>query len=355
MPTGPGFPGFSNVFIPGTNRDVDGRLIVGFSRNAKRFALPNYVQMVKAPSSVGYYLKLTAQEAARVVNKQDFVWPDGRPRPSNEGTESFNFIEFRTERYDYGFRIGQKTVDHASWPIVEQHAQIKAAQCMTNRTVRVWDVLTTASSWQTSSDPDLATDHTATATSLGGGKWDVGTSTSPNIRSTINAVADIICKDTLGVVEGTPDQLVIVVNPTTARGMSKSPEIHDYLKGSPAAERVVLDGLTPNAKFGLPGSLYGYKVVVETAVRVSSRVGGTLSRTYVCPDDVALVLSVVGGLEGVYGAPSFSTVTCFHTEEMTVERFDDPKNRLVEGHVVEDMAEVLTAPASGFYITDVLS
>lgn len=363
MATGPAFPGFSNVFIPSTNADVDGRLIVGFSRNKDKFGLPKYCQYVKAPAPIAYYLKLTAQEAARIVNTQDFVWPDGQNRPQrNRDTESFNFLPFQTERYDFGFTLGHKTVDYASWSIKEQHAQIKAAQAMTHLTVRAWSVLTTAANWQQSADYDLGADHySATATALGvGGSVYSGTSTDPRFKKACNIIAKQITLDTLAVVQGTTEELVFIVNPTTAASLSTSAEIHDYVKGSPFAQKEIAEGWGPNSKYGLPSNVHGYKVIVEPTVRVTTRASNTgtavaPTRAFVVPDNALVAMSQVGGLEGVYGAPSFSTLTRFYLEEMTVETYDDPKNRLVEGHVVVDDVFKLTAPASGWYVADLSS
>ncbi len=70
------------------------------------------------------------------------------------------------------------------------------------------------------------------------------------------------------------------------------------------------------------------------------------------PDQQMLVVARPGTLEGVYGAPDFSTATIFwYEDEMTLETFDDPKNRLTEGHLVENTAEILTSPLSGFLVT----
>lgn len=358
MATGPGFPGYSNVFIPGTNKDADGRLIVGFSRNPGRFALPGYVQYVPVTQPVGYYLKITNQEMARVINTFDFLWPDGMNRPQrSRDTESHNFIPFRTERYDYGFQLGTKTAKYASWPIIEMHSQIKAAQCMTARTIRMWNILTTASNWQTSADPDLAVNHTsATATALGaGGSIYSGTSTDPRLKKALDLMAVAITKDTNGVIGDDPDVFSFVINPTTARQLAESAEIHDYLKGSPDALSEIRTDQSPGAKYGLPTNVYGYRCWVEKTVKVTARVGGTLARSFVVPDNALVMLSRVGGLEGVYGAPSFSTATIFTLEEMSIESFDDPKNRLTDNHVVEDVAEALTCPASGWYVADISS
>src|SRR5262245_42162973 len=161
MATGPGFPSGNNTYV---KPDMSGRLRMGFSRNANKFHLPKYVQYVEAPNMEAYYLKLTAQMAARVVDGNDFEWPDGQPdRLTDDGTESFNFIPFVTQRRSYKFRLGDLSVRQAVWPIVEQHATIAAARCMTARTIRLVSAATTASNWQTSADPDLTANHTDTA------------------------------------------------------------------------------------------------------------------------------------------------------------------------------------------------
>src|SRR3974390_327643 len=96
MATGPGFPAANNTYVP---VDLSGKLRVGFSRQPAKFHFPRYWQYVESPKSNGYFLKITSQEAARVVNVQDFQWPDDAPdRTSDSGTESFNFIPFTTQR-----------------------------------------------------------------------------------------------------------------------------------------------------------------------------------------------------------------------------------------------------------------
>jgi hypothetical protein len=60
-------------------------------------------------------------------------------------------------------------------------------------------------------------------------------------------------------------------------------------------------------------------------------------------------------LEGIGGAPSFSTLTAFMKEEINVEIKTDEWNRKVHGRVTDDNDIVLTAPAAGYCITDILS
>lgn len=366
MPTlGPGYPSSTNVFIP--NWEASGRLTTGFSRNTAKFHLPKYIRYTQTNQTVGLFLKLSFQEAARVVTPQEYEWPDGqvRPFPTN-GLEQFLFQEFRTHRYDYGFNVGWMTRDQAVWPIIEQHAQIHAAKLMTDRTYRFLNILTTSSNWTiagtrpdtgtaTTLDADLTVDHTNTASGLSGGFMDQGTSTAPYIKIVLDKVAALINKETLGVVE--QDALSVIINPNQARLWAESSEIHEYIKGSYWAQEEILQGLQPNNRYGLPSSVYGYPTLVENAVRVTSRKVANSNyaaptKSLIMPDQNVLIMARPGALEGVFGAPDFATAVLFwYMDEMTLETFDDPKNRLVEGHVVENAAEILTTPASGYFVT----
>jgi hypothetical protein len=364
MPTlGPGFPSSTNVFIP--NYESSGRLTTGYSRNPSKFHLPKYVKYVKSDLSVGLFLKISAQEAARVVTTQEYEWPDGQIRPfASNGLEQFMFQEFRCHRYDYGFAVGWMTRNQAVWPIIEAHAQIHAQKLMTARTIRMLSVATTTSNWTqagtrpdtgtaTTLEADLTQDHTSTATQLAGGFFDQGTSTVPFLKIGLDKIAALINKETLGVVE--QDSLMVIVNPNQARLYAESPEVHEYIKGSYWAQEEILQGLQPNNRYGLPSSVYGYPFLIENAVKVTSRKQqpfGFPTKALAMPDQQMLVVARPGTLEGVYGAPDFSTLTLFWFEdEMTLETFDDPKNRLTEGHLVENTAEILTSPLSGFLVT----
>lgn len=354
MATGPGFPSATNTFIP--NWEASGRLAVQYTRNVKDFQLNKWVQLVQSPKVTGYYLKMSAQEAARVAHGNDYLWSWDSVRPMHpEGLESFNFLPFSVKRYDYGFNLGTDTVDQADWNVAEQHARIHAAKGMTHRTIRAITALTTTTNWNTTADPDLAADHFGTATALAGGYLDQGTAVAPLLKKALDKIAVKIDLDTLGTVR--PDQLHVIFNPNTARLLAESPEIHEYIKGSPAALDEIKTGTSPNARYGpgLPSSIYGYKVIVENTMKVTSRKGETLVKAYAFPDQTIAVAARPGELEGVVG-PSFSTMTLFwYRDEMTLERFEDPKNRLMEYHVTDCTAEILTAPASGYLITSATS
>ncbi|HYE77985.1 MAG TPA: hypothetical protein VEI97_08370 [bacterium] len=351
MATGPGFPQANNTFIP---HDLSGRLRIGFSRNAKKFHLPKYIEYVECPKSTGYFLKITTQEAARILTEPEVSWPDGAPDPlTDTGTESFKFVPFVTERRRYRFRVGDKAEKQAVWPIVESNAQNKAAQCMTNRTNRVLTVATTAANWNAAGDTDnLSGNHTATATAAGGGKFDVGTSTAPYIKNALGYAASLINKDTLGVVDSDPDSLLVIINPDEAIAWAKSPELHDYIKGSYWAQDEIHKGAHPNGKYGLPSTIYGYSIVVENCVKVTNTRKSAKAASYAMPASTVLMVSKPKQLEGIYGAPSFSTLSMFwYQDEMTVETKHEDWDRLTDGRVVEDTSEQVTCPASGFLFT----
>lgn len=355
--TGPGFPGPYNVYIP--NLQSSGELIVGYSRNVQRFGFPKYAQYVESDRLQGFFLKLSPQEAARVVTTQEFEWPDGTPRPMREeGVEQFNYVNFFCHRYENGFPLGWMTRQQAEWNIEPQHLQIHGAKAMTLRTNLGLTALTTVSNWTVSggTDIDLSQDHTQTASSLAGGTWDSGTSTNPYIKISMDKVAVLINKETLGVVE--QDQGLWIVNPNTARLMAESSEIHEYIKGSYWAREELIEGLHPNNKFGLPSSIYGYPIIVENTVLITSRknVAAAPTKSFAMPDQTAVYVSRVGGLEGVYGAPSFSTLSWFwFNDELSMEQFDDPLNRLTRGSVVQAGVAVVTSPLAGFLVTTATS
>lgn len=362
MATGPGYPGNLNAYIP--NWAASGRLAAAFSRNPKTFPLPNYIQMIESPKNQGYYLKLTAQEAARVASVNDYLWNWGAEAPeSPDGLESFDYVSFLTSRYKNGFFLDDDTERTAEWDIAEQHAKIHAQKAMTIRANLVHSVLTNANNWKTNANSglqdqtsDLTQDHTGTASAYAGGYLDQGTSTSPYIKIFLDKARVLIDQDSLGTVQS--DQVQVVMNPRTARLLAESAEIHDYLKGSPDAMHEIRTGSSPNAKYGpgLPSAIYGVGIVVDNTVIVTSRKGATLAKGYSFPDQTIAVVSRVGDLEGVYGTPTWSTlVWMWYRDEMTLERRQDAENRRIKYRVVQCGVPILTSPITGYLLTSATS
>ena len=66
-----------------------------------------------------------------------------------------------------------------------------------------------------------------------------------------------------------------------------------------------------------------------------------------------LFVSRPGGLVGVEGGANFATCTNFVYEDMTVETFDDPKNRRTSGSIVDNSVMEVTAPLAGIYVANI--
>lgn len=342
------YPGGNNTFVK--DLDASGRLITEFSRNPDEFALNSYIQLSNVQKAAGYYLKITPEEAARVLNANlaEFVWPDGAPRPSrNNGTETFTFAGYETQRYDYDFTIGRKASEQADWNIIESHSRIKAQQAMTARTLSVHGLLEAAGSW--------AAGHTIDVTTIPGntGNWDQSTSARQDIKRSLAYAVEKVMLATLSVVRRKDLQLVL--SPDAAHAMSESQEIVEHIKSSPDAYSQVVGDAGKWGEYQLPDRLYGIDIVVEDAVRVSSQRGATLASSFIQDNDYAYLLARPGSLVAESGGPSFSTVHLFLFEDMTVWTNDNENDRRTEGHVVDDFDVVGTAPASGFRFENILS
>jgi hypothetical protein len=343
-----GYPSGYNTYVP--SYDASGELAVAFSRNPRDFPLNKWLKLTTVTKNQGYFLRITAEQAARVIQSdlKDFIWPDGNDAPQFLwGNESFEFIPFLTKRYAYGFRLGYMAVNQADWQIEASHAAIAAAQAMTARAVAAVTKLGDAANYSASD----------TATNLGGGFWSAGTTANPIIKKTLNKAARTIQKNTLGVVG--PKDLIVVISPDLAATMSESAEIHEYLKQSPfALAQVRGDVPSQNGQWGLPDTLYSYKLVIEDTVRVTRKKGAAAAPgdiDYAWDKNKAAMISRPGGLTSPEGGVSFSTFHCFVHEEMTVETKDDVDNRRRVGRVVDDFVVQAVAPASGYLITNTLS
>ena len=346
----PFYPGGSNTYIK--DHAATGHLITQYSRNPKDFPLARYAQYREVKKDSGYYLKMTAEHAGRIVGGtlEEFVWPDGADRPQNNANlESIRWADYRTTRMDIPLRIGDKAVEQAGWDVKSAESANMAQRMMTVRTRQAHICLETTGNWDSG--------HRSAVTSISGvaGKWDVSTTARLDMKKSINYALEVIRKATLGVVK--KKDCILVMNPTTAKGIGTAQEMVEAIKHSQDAMKH-FKGLTSDySEFGLPSLLYGLPIVVEDTVMITSRKGNsTTTRSYACSDDVVYLLSRPGGLMArANSGPSFSSLMCFLYEDMTVEMMKDSKNRRLDGHVVTDVYSGLIAPASCFAFTDVLT
>lgn len=340
-------PGAYNVVVK--SHEASGKLVVDFARNISKFAVNQYVQIVPAKAITGYYLEFTVEEAARILHSdlRNFVWYDGDPAPTGQGdSESFQFKEFRCTRRAFPVPLGDMTIENASWNILAQHSSIKARQAMVARTQLAITAATTSGNY--------ASSHVLNATAISGasGNWAQSTTARQDIKRSIETAVELILDDTLNAVEMA--DLCLVISGELAKDMSLSQEITDYIKGSPEAYAQIRGELPSRngGAYGLPDTLYGVKLVVENTRKVTSKKGATTARSQVLAKGTPFICSRPGGLESVADSPSFSTLSIFAQEEMTVETLPDPINRRKLLRVVDTIDAKVTAPAAGVLFTN---
>lgn len=338
-------PSASNVFVK--NHDATNKMVIDFARNPKKFAVAQYVQMVPVKAMAGYYLRMTIEEAGRIVDPslKNFDWPDGAASPEGlDGLEAFGFEQYRTKRRAYAFTLGDLTIDQASWNILAQHGSIKARQAMTARTQLAITALTTAGNYDSSHVLDV------TAISGNTGNWVQSTTARQDIKRSLQTAAELILDDTLAAIE--VEDLQVVLSSSLAAGLTQSQEIYDYIKGTPEALAQVRGELPGrNVIYGLPDKLYGFPLVVEATRKVTNKKGATRAVSPILAKATPFMCARPGGLVGVADAPNFSTCVIFELETMTVETLRDAKNRRTLGRIVENNVAEVVAPSSGVLFT----
>lgn len=338
-------PGANSVYVK--DHESSKRMRVDFSRDPKSFAINRYAQIWPASKQEGYYLEMGLEEAARILSDDaaEHNWADGADRPLDfTSLEDFEFKPFMTKRKSYTTVIGDLTSEQATWDILEQHLRKLSQKAMTARTMLAQTELQNASNYDSS--------HTSAVASIGANTGNFGTATTQNqiIKRSLNHAAEVILKDTLGAVRR--KDLIFVIGPELAHILSETQEFVDHVKGSPEAYGQVkgdLEGL--NSEWQMPDKLYGIPLVVEDCVRVSNRKGATASKAFVLGSAKAMLVSRIGGLTGVDGAPSFSSIVQFMKEEMTVEREHEKFDRRCKLAVTDDFQAKLIAPVSSFLFT----
>jgi len=337
-----------STYIPSTNDLATGALQVEFTRSVNTFALSRYATLVPTTKMTGFYLRQDNADNARVTDANEFAWPLGNDRPTGK-QNAFDFVQYTTARFGFPFYIPQESAAQASWDVVAQHARSKAQLAMTRRSMAAASVLSTNGNWGTnyttaagSSGPS-GSGYTAT------GSWVNSSTTNRYIQKSIQQAMRLVSLSSGGAVN--PNQLILVISPLTAQTISQAPEIQDYVKFQAGIQ--YLQGSDTFAKWGIPPTLFGLAdVVVEDAVKVTSKKGATDARSYVLGNG-AYFLSRPSGLVGIEGASSFSTLQIFAYEDMTVEQFNDPMNRRIEGRVIDNSIPALVAAVGGFAIQDV--
>lgn len=348
------FPSAYNGYIPAVSNQV-----IGYIKKQEEFKLNGYVQYVPSAKNTGLYAKLERDAFIRRTSDEENAWEDGAKRPDHANKRvRYKMEEYRCFRRDYGWTLGKETLENSDMQLKPIHMDMAISECMTNRTIRVINMLENTSNWGT---------HYATATELndGAGGWR-NASDDPNSpayfafgKSLIRAMR-LINKATNGRVG--PKDLRLILSPEDAEIIGQTAEIVQFMRNSQYVKQQQEDPYgAVNEMWGLPRIYKGLEIIVEDAVYIDSfptSAGDEVAdsnRLYVKSSGSAIICSRKGGIDGVYGAPSFSTMQVFHYGGLVqIAAFSDAKNELVEGHVNETIAEKMTSEIAGYLITDTL-
>jgi hypothetical protein len=345
-----GNPG--NTFVP--NFEASGKLVIGFSRNPKDFTVNRWTTLTPVKQSMGMYLRITPDNAARVLatQGQDLIWADGAYAPKGRwNTNSFEFEPFLTQRYAPSVTLGYKAVEQATWEIKAIHAAMLAQQAMTLRSMRAISVLETTGNYTNQGTfKSYVTSGGGSAVFAGS-----GTPTNPAVKYALAYAAQQIQQYTLGTAK--PKDLVLVTQPVTASTVATGQEIHTYLKENPIALEVIKGkgDFNPNAQWFLPPTLYGFPLAIEDSVRVSTQKGETVAPAYVKSSNSWALISRPGSGLGVEGGRNWSFIEIFSYEEMTVWSKEDDENRLCELRVIDDYDVRSVSPVAGVLMTSLFS
>lgn len=335
-----------STYIPSTNDLATGALQVEFTRSVNSFALTRYAQIVPVTKMTGFYLRQDVPDNVRLTSDREFAWPLGNDRPTGK-QNAFDFVQYATQRFAFPFYIPQETTQQAAWDVVAQHARSKAQLAMTARTNRAASVLADSAVWGT----NYATNCNTAPLSITGAQWTTSTTANAYVQKTIQKVLRLVSLSSGGAIS--PNQMMMVISPTVANALSQTEEVQSYVKNYPQAINF-LQGSDTFSRWGIPSTLFGLgDVIVDDSVKVTSKKGATLASDYIYGNG-AYFVSRVGGLVGVEGANSFSTLQIFAYEDMTVEQFNDPMNRRIEGRVIDNSVAAVVAPVGGFAIGNVL-
>lgn len=347
---------------------------VGYLRDPSTFPYLNYVQLVPAPETQFRYWVMNSDQAARLpyLNAYDWGWDDYRPTHKEETVDG-EWLHDRVNRYDFGYTIGEETIrtwSKAGIDAKSLHDEVTRSKAALHRAARAVNTLRDAS-WPTNHSSALLTLTGGTAywDQSVGVQLDAAGDEDPRwlvIKQSLNKIKRRIQLATKGVV-GRQD-LFCIIPPTVAEAISKSGEMNEALKQSQFAKELtdLPPGMARNTEdWNLPPRYAGFNFIVEDTVRVKinrqadgslADVTSTSEVDYILDSDTVYFASRPGGLDGVAGTRSFSTLQCWTWNgEGRVEAFSEPKHQLIDGHYVMEDKYVTPSLISGFKLTDVLS
>lgn len=345
-----------NTTTPYFDPGASAGLQVSYTRDRASFKINRYTRLVPLADNTlnGKYLRIDPIQGTRLrggsPNSQR--WPFGQDRPKGAPLE-FSFHPFECERFTESFNIPLEPALAAKWNVRTANAMKAAQRLMTGRCQRVATLLQTTGNY-----PSGQTFANTNALISAAKPWNSSTATDKGIQKCVRAIARLAAKATGGVAQ--LKDIVMVMGPDTADGMSASAEIQTYVTNHLKAIEF-LEYRGDFESYGIPPNLFGLgDVVVDDTVVTTTNQKATTTTTsfmwgsgkvgfYLRPG--ALVSQNADTEQADYAACSIIAA-----EDMTIEVFDATedaqKNRRIDGGVTDTSDIQLTAPAGAFYLAD---
>jgi hypothetical protein len=352
------YPGPTNVYIPTV--ELSGNLNINFTRNQKDFPVNKLIKLIPVTKEAGFYRYFNPNDEARVSGPissgivQQNVWAPGNMRPINGGhTRSFENRAYATLRRSFDQTLELRSTQQADFDLLRMTTDGLGRDAMTDRAIEAAALVTASASYPST--------HVDTATNFGGGFWSAGTAANPYIKKTMFNLANKIFLDSAGNVK--QDNLVLVMNPNTARQVATSQEVHTIFTNTAGLTDKLLTmqgavGPKDAIYYGVPENLYGSRVVIEDTTYVPYNRGSSSEvQAYVFPDNTAAMISVEKEFVGSEAAMTYSTFSMFvySPDDFKIETFTDQKNRLMQILLTDNRQVLATAGVTGGLITNLFS
>lgn len=351
------YPGVGSTYVK--KHELSG-MVVQYTKDPARFQHDLYIQSVPSEKMVGLWAQVDSDEAVRVEDPDDYTWADGDEAPQGKNSP-LEWNQFNAVRRAFPFKMGVLAARQASWDIVLTHANIAIQKAMTARMLKFRSLVTTAANW---TQLDGSTQHVATATALSGGVWLGSSAANGYIQETFNVVINAILKASNGVVG--PGDINCVIDPTVAKIIAESPEYKAWYQGTPTAPDLVAQAAPYNQLHGLPNRLWGANIVIDTTVYTETVEGAATSKKFLLEDvdtrnACALFVAKPTGIASpTPDTPNFATTSYVYYEDDAVGqqemelrlKYDDDNERYL-GRVVTNGVYVITAPETGYLVTNV--
>lgn len=356
-------PGARNVFLPGYSKQRQAEFILAYTINEAKFALNKYVTLTNVDTLEGVYPRIYTPDRIRVEDPtgKDVVWPDGRPvnlyrHDANITKARRTNVRWSMQRYLRKDTLGYLLIEQSPFDEVKIRQDELAMKSQLFRTLKTISVITTAANWPnraiTATNLDLAA-IAAGAPGTGLTKWTAGTSTNQIMARSIGYMLAQLFLGTIGAVS--LEDVVLVMNPNTAWQLSMSQEIRAFILGFPGALDVI-KGTTPSgAQWFLPQPLFGVKVLIEDAVKITGNPNNNADTpVFAWPDGTVAMLSRPGAITSGMGGSPFSSVHLFQLRDHAFKPIQEDMGRVHQAVYValEDAFQpIVVAPEAGWVVT----